>query len=155
MYIKINKTKFAFKAFALILIMFLFLPLNSVAHSGRTDSQGGHHDRQNGGYHYHHGHPAHDHPNGKCPYEIENENKSSPRLEKSNKRSLWKIILITIAFSLFLMWFFGYVLYIILSVFILEKLKIPEKAKSIISKILLGVIILACIIISCYAAIYE
>lgn len=43
------------------------------AHSGRTDSQGGHHDYQNksglGSYHYHHGYPAHLHPNGVCPYE--------------------------------------------------------------------------------------
>lgn len=42
------------------------------AHSGRTDSQGGHHDYQNksglGSYHYHHGYEAHLHPNGVCPY---------------------------------------------------------------------------------------
>ena len=41
----------------------------SFAHSGRTDSQGGHHDRINGGYHYHHGYSAHDHPDGICPYD--------------------------------------------------------------------------------------
>lgn len=39
------------------------------AHSGRTDSSGGHYDRSTGEYHYHHGHPAHQHPNGVCPYE--------------------------------------------------------------------------------------
>lgn len=43
------------------------------AHSGRTDSQGGHHDYKNksglGSYHYHHGQKAHLHPNGVCPYE--------------------------------------------------------------------------------------
>ena len=43
------------------------------AHSGRTDSQGGHKDNKNksglGGYHYHcGGHPAHLHTNGVCPY---------------------------------------------------------------------------------------
>ncbi|WP_243109974.1 YHYH domain-containing protein [Clostridium sp. E02] len=42
------------------------------AHSGRTDSQGGHHDYKNksglGSYHYHHGQKAHLHPNGVCPY---------------------------------------------------------------------------------------
>ena len=37
-------------------------------HSGGTDAQGGHHDRKNGGYHFHHGKPAHQHPNGVCPY---------------------------------------------------------------------------------------
>lgn len=44
------------------------------AHSGRTDSQGGHHDYKNksglGSYHYHcGGHPAHLHKNGVCPYD--------------------------------------------------------------------------------------
>lgn len=38
------------------------------AHSGGTDSSGGHYDRSTGEYHYHHGHPAHQHPNGICPY---------------------------------------------------------------------------------------
>lgn len=42
------------------------------AHSGRTDSSGGHKDNKNksglGYYHYHHGYPAHLHKNGVCPY---------------------------------------------------------------------------------------
>lgn len=43
------------------------------AHSGRTDSGGGHRDNQNrsglGNYHYHcGGYPAHLHENGVCPY---------------------------------------------------------------------------------------
>lgn len=43
------------------------------AHSGRTDSSGGHRDNKNksglGSYHYHcGGHPAHLHTNGVCPY---------------------------------------------------------------------------------------
>lgn len=43
------------------------------AHSGRTDSSGGHRDNKNksglGSYHYHcGGNPAHLHPNGICPY---------------------------------------------------------------------------------------
>lgn len=49
------------------------LTLTSYAHSGRTDSNGGHRDTKNksglGSYHYHcGGHPAHLHPNGVCPY---------------------------------------------------------------------------------------
>ena len=49
------------------------LVLVSEAHSGRTDSRGGHKDNKNksglGSYHYHcGGHPAHLHPNGVCPY---------------------------------------------------------------------------------------
>lgn len=39
------------------------------AHSGRTDSNGGHYDSSSGEYHYHHGYPAHQHTNGICPYE--------------------------------------------------------------------------------------
>jgi len=39
-----------------------------LAHSGRTDSQGGHHDRRYGGYHFHHGMGPHQHPGGVCPY---------------------------------------------------------------------------------------
>lgn len=44
------------------------------AHSGRTDSSGGHKDKNNvsglGGYHYHcGGKPAHLHTNGVCPYD--------------------------------------------------------------------------------------
>lgn len=42
------------------------------AHSGRTDSQGGHKDNKNasglGSYHFHHGMGPHLHPNGICPY---------------------------------------------------------------------------------------
>ncbi|MBS5065751.1 MAG: YHYH domain-containing protein [Hungatella hathewayi] len=43
------------------------------AHSGNTDSHGGHRDNRNasglGSYHYHcGGHPAHLHTNGVCPY---------------------------------------------------------------------------------------
>lgn len=47
--------------------------VNTFAHSGRTDSSGGHRDNRNrsglGYYHYHHGYGPHLHPNGVCPYE--------------------------------------------------------------------------------------
>lgn len=42
--------------------------LTVFAHSGGTDSAGGHYNRSTGEYHYHHGYPAHQHPNGVCPY---------------------------------------------------------------------------------------
>lgn len=55
-----------------VLLSVLLLSLPVSAHSGRTDSAGGHHDNKNvsglGPYHYHHGYPAHLHPNGVCPY---------------------------------------------------------------------------------------
>ena len=47
--------------------------MESQAHSGRTDANGGHRDNKNasglGSYHYHcGGHPAHLHTGGVCPY---------------------------------------------------------------------------------------
>lgn len=60
----------AFLMVSIIFISLLVIPAS--AHSGRTDSQGGHRDNQNksglGPYHYHHGYPAHLHENGICPY---------------------------------------------------------------------------------------
>lgn len=51
------------------------------AHSGRTDSNGGHKDNKNksglGSYHYHcGGNPAHLHKDGKCPYKTSSSSKS-------------------------------------------------------------------------------
>lgn len=47
------------------------------AHPGKTDSDGGHFDRSIGEYHYHHGYPAHQHENGTCPYDFDNNEKST------------------------------------------------------------------------------
>lgn len=49
-----------------LLLVFLFIP--TAAHSGGTDENGGHIDHSTGEYHYHHGHPAHQHDGGVCPY---------------------------------------------------------------------------------------
>ena len=61
-----------FTTIACICLCILIFPLSTYAHSGRTDSSGGHHDYKNvsglGSYHYHHGYPAHLHPGGVCPY---------------------------------------------------------------------------------------
>lgn len=53
--------------------MIISMPIVNLAHSGRTDGNGGHRDNKNasglGGYHYHcGGHPAHLHTGGVCPY---------------------------------------------------------------------------------------
>lgn len=53
---------------AVVLVLLMLLPAAALAHPGRTDSSGGHHDYIHGGYHYHHGRSAHQHPNGVCPY---------------------------------------------------------------------------------------
>ena len=57
----------------LIILSIILIGVNAYAHSGRTDSSGGHKDNNNksglGSYHYHcGGHPAHLHTNGVCPY---------------------------------------------------------------------------------------
>lgn len=63
------------------------------AHSGRTDSAGGHHDYNNvsglGSYHYHHGYGPHLHPNGVCPYE------SASSTQTSNKPNTTSSTLVT------------------------------------------------------------
>lgn len=60
------------KLFIVIVIMIMSV-CTAFAHSGRTDSSGGHRDNNNksglGSYHYHcGGYPAHLHSNGYCPY---------------------------------------------------------------------------------------
>ena len=49
------------------------LSISVYAHPGKTDGAGGHYDHQNGGYHYHHGYPAHSHTNGDCPYNYDDK----------------------------------------------------------------------------------
>lgn len=73
----------------IVFVAILFTTLLSIvfyaqAHSGRTDGRGGHHDRQNGGYHFHHGYPAHYHPNGECPYTTSEE----PTIKDENSSAI-------------------------------------------------------------------
>ena len=62
---------------AIIFIACLLLSVS--AHSGRTDSEGGHVDKSTGEYHYHHGYPAHDHYDMDgdgdidCPYDFDDQ----------------------------------------------------------------------------------
>lgn len=80
--------KYNFKKSITVLIVFLLIICTtSYAHSGRTDSNGGHRDNQNksglGSYHYHcGGHPAHLHTNGGCPY---SSSSSSSKKSSSSK----------------------------------------------------------------------
>lgn len=53
----------------------------ALAHPGATDANGGHYDHSTGEYHYHHGYPAHQHPDGRCPYNYDDRtgwNSGSP-----------------------------------------------------------------------------
>lgn len=58
------------------LLLHIFV-LTASAHTGRTDSNGGHYDWSTGEYHYHHGYPAHDHYDMDgdgfldCPYDFD------------------------------------------------------------------------------------
>ena len=57
----------------LAVLSIISIGVNTYAHSGRTDANGGHKDNKNksglGSYHYHcGGNPAHSHTNGICPY---------------------------------------------------------------------------------------
>ena len=60
-----------------LVVLFLFSSaLLALAHPGNTDIRGGHRDSDTGIYHYHHGYPAHQHPNGECPYNFEDKSSS-------------------------------------------------------------------------------
>lgn len=64
---------------ALAILLFCTLSISAIAHSGRTDSNGGHTNHSTGEYHYHHGYSAHDHydMNGDgikdCPYNFKDK----------------------------------------------------------------------------------
>lgn len=82
------------KVWTILTILFLIIAIggNAFAHSGRTDSRGGHKDNQNksglGSYHYHcGGHPAHLHENGVCPYSSTSSSTSSSSKSTSTSNS--------------------------------------------------------------------
>lgn len=73
----------------LFLSLILFMtPGASLAHSGRTDSSGGHKDNKNasglGYYHYHHGMGPHLHPNGICIYSSQASTTIKTTVKKSS-----------------------------------------------------------------------
>lgn len=77
-----------------VCLLVLSMSMSAFAHSGRTDSSGGHRDNKNksglGSYHYHcGGHPAHLHNNGVCPYAsgASSSNSSSSGSSSSNTSS--------------------------------------------------------------------
>lgn len=78
-------------ACAIVLVILLFT-ITISAHSGKTDSYGGHYDNSSGEYHYHHGYPAHDHYDMDgdgdidCPYDFK-DNTSHSNSSKNNNKS--------------------------------------------------------------------
>ena len=71
--------------FTFLILLFFVFSFQVFAHSGRTDSNGGHYDHSDGSYHYHHGEPAHDHPNGECPYIKANQESEETKSSKTLK----------------------------------------------------------------------
>lgn len=65
------------KRFIVICVVALSVFLTAYGHSGGTDKNGGHYNRQTGEYHYHHGYPEHQHYNGVCPYYSKNNTRNS------------------------------------------------------------------------------
>lgn len=82
--------KKVFLAVLLCVVSIYLLSIFSIAHSGGTDGKGGHYDHSTGDYHYHHGKPAHDHPNGVCPY-------SSSTSSEGDDAEIWVVVLIASA----------------------------------------------------------
>lgn len=75
----------------LVVIIFTLFSILSIsyAHSGRTDSEGGHYDRSTGEYHYHHGYSAHNHTDGICPYDYDDRTSHTTN-KNSDKESSWE-----------------------------------------------------------------
>ena len=86
-----KKTKRIITLFTMMIMLVAF-PLNAFAHSGRTDSNGGHRDNKNksglGYYHYHcGGYPAHLHEDGVCPYDSSSKTNNKSNSNSSNKNN--------------------------------------------------------------------
>lgn len=96
-FIKRRKTwKNGLKKVATIILILgtLFINSGTYAHSGRTDSNGGHRDNNNksglGSYHYHcGGYPAHLHTNGQCPYKTQkNESDTNDKTKEEAPKEI-------------------------------------------------------------------
>lgn len=81
----------------LITVLCFAFAIISFAHSGKTDSNGGHYDRSTGKYHYHHGYSAHSHYDMDgdgvidCPYDFEDKtNHNSNSGSRNNKTETTK-----------------------------------------------------------------
>lgn len=87
-----RKNKIKIISILLIALSIISMGINAYAHSGRTDSSGGHKDNKNksglGSYHYHcGGHPAHLHTNGVCPYSSNSSSSKNSTSSSSSSKS--------------------------------------------------------------------
>jgi hypothetical protein len=136
-----KKTFLKYNIFIFIVFLSIVFSFQTFAHSGKTDSQGGHHDRVNGGYHYHHGHPAHNHNNGECPYLTENESDDSTNTKKPSIFSL-------LVLSVFVGWLGGALLLALLffplSIFFKNFFEEHLETIQLICSILVGIVTFIC-----------
>ncbi|OKZ75600.1 MAG: hypothetical protein BHW00_01515 [Clostridium sp. 26_22] len=96
-----RKNKKKIISILLIILSIISIGVNAYAHSGRTDSSGGHKDNNNksglGSYHCG-GHPAHLHTNGVCPYSSSSSaSKSSTSSSSSSSAKTTSTVPTTIA----------------------------------------------------------
>ena len=97
--IKTQKTIIAILATALLML----IPLPAAAHSGGTDESGGHYDSSTGEYHYHHGYSAHEHVDGECVFDFDDNvdhdrdysssNSEKTKNARAEEKPLWGYIL--------------------------------------------------------------
>ncbi len=79
---------------AFLLAFLLLLSPTGLAHSGKTDANGGHYDRSTGEYHYHHGYPAHQHYDmdgdgvADCPYDFDDKTDHSSRSDSGSSHAV-------------------------------------------------------------------
>ena len=114
----------------LVLVLALLLSLPVLAHSGRTDSKGGHYNRSTGEYHYHHGYPAHQHEGGECPYDFDDRTGESSGSSSSSeedkdkpdeKEHPFSVLLKVLFFPVFIaLVFFSPLLFFVIGVFLQE-----------------------------------
>lgn len=77
----------------LCVLILNIIPFSVYAHPGRTSSDGGHWDYENGEYHYHHGYSAHDHYDKDgdgdvdCPYNFDDQTGINSGSNTSNNNS--------------------------------------------------------------------
>ena len=92
-----RKLEFRKKILVLLLVFCILFSSVCFAHSGRTDSSGGHKDNKNvsglGSYHYHcGGYPAHLHTGGVCPYSGGGSSSSSTSTSSSSSSTTTKTV---------------------------------------------------------------
>ncbi len=113
----------------LVLVLALLLSLPVLAHSGGTDSNGGHNGP--GGYHYHHGYPAHQHEGGECPYDFddrtgESSGTSSSSSEKNKDKPdekehpFWTFLKVLFFPVFIVLVFFSPLLFFVIGIFLQE-----------------------------------